>query len=81
MREYREGMREFARESFLDAWYERLDADELTARFGTKLDADGHELFIRTFEKGRRKTSARAVQQADRRGRREAALRERRRRS
>src|SRR5689334_23286346 len=60
--EYREGMREFARESFLDAWYERLDADELTARFGTKLDADGHQLFVRTFQKGRRKTSARAVQ-------------------
>ena len=46
----------------LDAWYERLDADELTARFGTKLDADGQELFTRTFQKGRRKTSARAVQ-------------------
>ena len=29
----------------LDAWYERLDADELTARFGTRLDADGRELF------------------------------------
>ncbi len=40
VREYREGMREFAGESMLDAWYERLDADELTARFGTKLDAD-----------------------------------------
>ncbi len=38
--EYREGMREFAHESYLDAWYERLDADELTARFGTRLDAD-----------------------------------------
>src|SRR3954462_6244471 len=60
--EYREGMREFARESFLDAWYERLDVDQLTARFGTKLDADGHQLFTRTFQKGRRKTSARAVQ-------------------
>jgi uncharacterized protein (DUF2252 family) len=59
--EYREGMREFAGESFLNAWSERLDADELTARFGTKLDADSHELFTRTFEKGRRKTSARAV--------------------
>ncbi len=59
--EYREGMREFAAESFLNAWYERLDADELTARFGTKLDADSHELFTRTFEKGRKKTSARAV--------------------
>ena len=54
-------MREFAKESYLDAWYERLDADELTARFGTKLDADSQELFTRTFQKGRRKDSARAV--------------------
>jgi uncharacterized protein (DUF2252 family) len=61
MRQYREGMHEFAQESVLNAWYERLDADELTARFGTKLDADGQELFTRTFAKGRRKTSARAV--------------------
>jgi Uncharacterized protein conserved in bacteria (DUF2252) len=45
----------------LEAWYERLDADELTARFGTRLDADGHELFERTFAKGRRKDSARAA--------------------
>jgi uncharacterized protein (DUF2252 family) len=59
--EYREGMREFAHESYLDAWYERLDADELTARFGTRLDADSEELFTRTFARGRRKTSARAV--------------------
>src|SRR3954462_5328489 len=51
-REYREGMREFARESFLDAWYERLDADQLTARFGTQLDAGGHQLFTRTFQRG-----------------------------
>ena len=61
VREYRKGMREFARESLLQAWYERLDADELTARFGTELDAKGAELFARTFAKGRRKTSARAV--------------------
>ena len=61
VREYREGMREFARESLLQAWYERLDAEELTARFGTRLDAASEALFVRTFEKGRRKTSARAV--------------------
>ena len=60
-REYRTGMREFAQESLLEAWYERLDADQLTARFGTKLDADGHELFTRTFAKARRKDSVRAV--------------------
>ena len=61
IREYRAGMLEFAQESMLDAWYERLDADELTARFGTRLDAEGQELFTRAFQKGRRKTSARAV--------------------
>jgi uncharacterized protein (DUF2252 family) len=61
VRGYREGMREFAGESMLDAWYERLDADELTARFGTKLDPAGQGLFDRTFAKGRRKTSERAM--------------------
>ncbi|MBS1860377.1 MAG: DUF2252 domain-containing protein [Actinobacteria bacterium] len=59
--QYREGMREFAAETMLQAWYERLDAAELTARFGTRLDADGRELFDRTFAKGRRKDSARAA--------------------
>jgi uncharacterized protein (DUF2252 family) len=59
--QYREGMREFAAETMLQAWYERLDAAELTARFGTRLDADSRELFDRTFAKGRRKDSARAA--------------------
>ncbi|MBS1884010.1 MAG: DUF2252 domain-containing protein [Actinobacteria bacterium] len=59
--QYRKGMREFAAETMLQAWYERLDADQLTARFGTRLDADGRELFDRTFAKGRRKDSARAA--------------------
>ncbi|HVW47678.1 MAG TPA: DUF2252 domain-containing protein [Solirubrobacterales bacterium] len=59
--QYRGGMREFAAETMLEAWYERLDADQLTARFGTRLDADGRELFDRTFAKGRRKDSARAA--------------------
>jgi uncharacterized protein (DUF2252 family) len=59
--QYRGGMREFAAETMLEAWYERLDADQLTARFGTQLDADGAELFDRTFAKGRRKDSARAA--------------------
>ncbi len=64
--QYREAMREFAQESLLEVWYERLDADELTARFGTRLDAEGQELFTRTFAKGRRKTSARAVRKLTR---------------
>ena len=59
--EYREGMREFAAETMLQAWYERLDTDQLTARFGTRLDADSRELFGRAIAKGRRKDSARAA--------------------
>ena len=59
--QYRGGMSEFAAETMLEAWYERLDADQLTARFGTQLDADGAELFDRTFAKGKRKDSARAA--------------------
>src|SRR6478736_5691615 len=61
VREYRDGMHGFARESFLDAWYERLDADELTARFGTKLDKKGRILFEKPFARARRKNSVRAV--------------------
>jgi uncharacterized protein (DUF2252 family) len=62
LREYREGAGDFAEGSLLDAWYTRLGADELTGRFGTRLDASGHELFDRTFAKARRKNSERAVQ-------------------
>ncbi|MFN8216810.1 MAG: DUF2252 domain-containing protein [Solirubrobacterales bacterium] len=60
-REYRAAMREFAGESLLAAWYERLDARQLEARFGTELDAQSEAAFSRAFAKGRRKTSARAV--------------------
>jgi uncharacterized protein (DUF2252 family) len=59
--QYRGGMAEFAAETMLEAWYERLDADELTARFGTQLDAGGQDLFDRAWAKGRRKDSARAA--------------------
>jgi uncharacterized protein (DUF2252 family) len=62
VREYREGARDFAETSLLDTWYTRLQAEELTARFGTRLDAEGQELFARTFAKARRKNSERAVQ-------------------
>ncbi|MBS1880615.1 MAG: DUF2252 domain-containing protein [Actinobacteria bacterium] len=61
VRQYREGMREFSGETLLEAWYERLDADELTARFGTELDPEGRQLLDRTFARGRRKTSVRAA--------------------
>jgi uncharacterized protein (DUF2252 family) len=61
VREYREGMRAFARESHLDVWYERLNASELVDRFGGKLGAKGRIVFAKPFAKARRKTSLRAV--------------------
>jgi uncharacterized protein (DUF2252 family) len=60
-REYREGMRVFARESHLDVWYERLNASELVARFGGNLGPKGRIVFAKPFAKARRKTSLRAV--------------------
>ncbi len=61
-REYRVAMGEFAQLGVLATWYERLDADEITTRFGARLDAAGQRLLVHTFTKGRYKTSARAVQ-------------------
>jgi hypothetical protein len=62
VREYREGMRGFARESHLDVWYDRLMASELVERFGGKLGAGGRIDFAKPFARARRKTSLRAVQ-------------------
>jgi len=61
VREYREGMRDFANESHLEVWYERLAASELVDRFGGKLGARGRIVFAKPFAKARRKTSLRAV--------------------
>ena len=61
-REYREAMREFAHESHLDVWYDRLNASELVDRFGGRLGKTGRILFARPFAKARRKTSLRAVE-------------------
>jgi uncharacterized protein (DUF2252 family) len=61
VREYREAMREFARESHLDVWYERLNASELVGRFGGSLGAKGRIVFAEPFARARRKTSLRAV--------------------
>jgi uncharacterized protein (DUF2252 family) len=61
VREYREGMRGFARESHLDVWYDRLNASELVDRFGGRLGKEGRILFAKPFAKARRKTSLRAV--------------------
>jgi len=62
VREYREGVRGFARESHLDVWYERLNASELVDRFGGRLGARGRIVFTKPFTKARRKTSLRAVE-------------------
>jgi uncharacterized protein (DUF2252 family) len=61
VREYREGMRAFAKESHLDVWYERLNASELVDRFGGRLGSKGRILFAKPFARARRKTSLRAV--------------------
>ncbi len=61
VREYREAMRDFARQSHLDVWYERLNASELVDRFGGRLGPKGRIVFAKPFAKARRKTSLRAV--------------------
>jgi uncharacterized protein (DUF2252 family) len=62
VKEYRDGMREFAGESHLDVWYDRLDASELVGRFGGRLGKKGRILFEKPFATARRKTSLRAVE-------------------
>ena len=62
VREYREGMRDFASESHLDVWYDRLNASELVQHFGGRLGKKGRILFAKPFAKARRKTSLRAVE-------------------
>jgi uncharacterized protein (DUF2252 family) len=61
VREYRDGMRGFARESHLEVWYDRLNASELVQQFGGRLGKKGRILFAKPFTKARRKTSLRAV--------------------
>jgi uncharacterized protein (DUF2252 family) len=60
-RAYREAMREFATESHLEVWYDRLNASELVNRFGGRLGKKGRIVFSEPFTKARRKTSTRAV--------------------
>ncbi len=60
--EYREAMRDFANQSHLDVWYDRLGASELVDRFGGRLGKQGRILFTTPFAKARRKTSFRAVE-------------------
>jgi hypothetical protein len=62
VRSYREGMRDFAAESHLDVFYDRLIASELVARFGGELGAKDRIHFDKPFARARRKTSVRAVE-------------------
>jgi hypothetical protein len=62
VREYREAMRQFAKESHLDVWYDRLNASELVDRFGGRLGKKGRILFAKPFAKARARTSLRAVE-------------------
>ncbi|MBV9166463.1 MAG: DUF2252 domain-containing protein [Solirubrobacterales bacterium] len=59
--EYRQAMRNFANESHLDVWYERINASELVDQFGGRLGQRGRILFTQPFAKAHRKTSLRAV--------------------
>ena len=61
VREYREGMRGFAKESHLEVWYDRLNASELVDRFGGRLAKKGAINFAKPFAKARRKNHLRAV--------------------
>jgi uncharacterized protein (DUF2252 family) len=61
LREYREAMRDFAAESHLDVWYDRLTASEIIDRFGGRLSAKGRLEFAKPFAKARRKNHLRAV--------------------
>jgi uncharacterized protein (DUF2252 family) len=62
VREYRDAMRDFASESHLDVWYERINASELVDRFGGRLGRKGRIVFAKPFAKARRKTSLRALE-------------------
>ena len=61
VRQYREAMREFAQMSLLDVWYERINASELVARFGGRLDKNGRIVFANRSARHGSKTSPRAV--------------------
>jgi uncharacterized protein (DUF2252 family) len=61
LREYREAMRDFAAQSHLEVWYDRLTASEIVDRFGGKLGPKGRLVFAKPFAKARHKDHLRAV--------------------
>ena len=74
VREYREGMRDFARESHLDVWYERLNASELVARFGGQAGPEGPDPVREAVREGAPQDEPARCQEAHRARRRRAAL-------
>ncbi len=59
-RAYREAMAGFAAMRNLDLWYLRLDLDDLLARWGDRVNAEGLAQFRKRIEKSRAKNSLRA---------------------
>jgi uncharacterized protein (DUF2252 family) len=58
---YCSAMSDFSRMSRLDVWYARIQADDILNRWAGEVDAHRVATFRRTLDKGRAKTSARAV--------------------
>ena len=77
VREYREGMRGFADESHLDVWYDRLNASELVERFGGQARPKGPDRVRQALCQGPAEDEPARGHEADRAGRRRAALSER----
>lgn len=61
VRAYRRAMRDFATMSTLDLWYDRLDVDQMSDRFGRHLKAAERQQFAETVRKAERKNSLRAL--------------------
>ena len=61
VRSYRRAMHEFAAENTLDLWYERLEVDEISDRFGRDLTLEERKRFARAIRKARSRNSLRAA--------------------
>jgi uncharacterized protein (DUF2252 family) len=58
---YCKAMTDFAHRSRLDVWYARLEADDILAQWGSKVDPAHVEAFQKRLQKARGRTSERAV--------------------
>lgn len=61
VRSYRHAMRDFAAMATLELWYQRLDVDQITDRFGDDATADERKRFAAAVRKARAKNSLRAA--------------------